>query len=137
MASLIEELAELLRRVPGMRVEHQPGEMLVTLDLAGGRSQVVRASTQRLDDSSSIAIRFQSRACIAQDHRIVRRALRQNAKSIVPGLGLDTSVSPNVVDVVYSILADGVAVEEFVDALQRVAFMADSIEAKVSGDNRF
>src|SRR5262245_43798839 len=122
MPTLIEELDKLLRRVQGLplQIESTPEEMLVTMTVGQGRTQTVRVWTQPSKANGQFAIRFQSRACPARNHQVVRNALKTNAGADVSSFALDTTTNPPVIDVVYSLAAELVDFNEFLAALQQV-----------------
>jgi hypothetical protein len=137
MPTLIEELAASLRQVHGVCVEHGLTELLATLPVGNGRSQTVKVVCDRATRGPYHLLRLTSRACAARDYKIVQRALRTNAGNELGGLALDTSTDPPVIDVVYSLIAEGVAINDFVDSLYSVAGLADHIEERFEGRDEF
>lgn len=139
MSFLIQELAGLLKTVRGvpMRLEANKTQILVTLDLANGRSQTVLISTRDLPGHLGQFVRLQSRACLARDHRFVKSALFANAGMLLGGLALDTSTDPPAVDVIYSLDADQLNLTELLQALVEIAQHADQIEQRNLGSDNF
>ena len=137
MATVIEELGQLLSRAKGIQVTYQAADMLVTMSVGNGRKQTVMVTTQRGHHGAYSLIRLRSRVSAIAEPKMVRDALRANTGLSLGGLALDTSTSPPALDMIYSIIADNMNINTFVSALQRVARRADDLERRLCGTDQF
>ena len=139
MDSVISALAERLKASYGLDITRGESEMLVSIALPGGRRQIVKVMTvsSPVDGYYSFVLRFQSRACTARNAIMVAGALERNAGPHIYGLGLDTSVQPEAIDVLYHCVIDPADVTVVYNAIVHVATRADYIEQKTGGDDVF
>lgn len=139
MATLIEELASVLRRVKSRHVSVRNDEnaMLVTLSTMENRSQSVKISYFPGGEDSPPVLQIQSRVCVANGPEIVRRCLQANAKPRIGGFALESSTDPPVIDIVHNLLADEVDFAEFAMTIQEIALFADSVEMRLTGQDEF
>ena len=139
MPTVFEQLGEFLKGAdrPGMAVTYRSNGLLVTVAISNGRRQIVKVSSHRGGAGDVDLIRLQSRVCIAREPAIVREMLVANAGLELGGFALDTSVSPNAIDVVYSIARDELDFPNFVIILERLACFADAYEERLTGRDDF
>jgi hypothetical protein len=104
VSGFVQELARRLKAVENlpMHVAHNGTQMLVTLQVAGNRRQVVKVTPRRAPAGLGHVVCLQSRAGTAQTPQAVRTALTANNRMSLGGLSLDSSTSPPSIDVVYN-----------------------------------
>ena len=122
---------------PGCEFQVEREEMLVSMQIPPNRHQVVRVFSTPSRYGKFQLLRLQSRACVAADHRIVSELIQLNDATSLCGFVLDQVQGENVIDVTYSFVLEHVGFHHFLPALQRVAKLADDIEAMTSGGDSF
>ena len=139
MPSTIKQFYEWLTREGPSDYQLDLGEdeMLVRLPVGGGRWQTVRINIMESANAEFSIVRLQSRACVASDYRIVSELLEANARSTWGGFVLNRSVTPNVIDVTCSFVAEHTGPHNLLPALQRIGGLADQVEASVTGKDEF
>ncbi|MDZ4848903.1 MAG: hypothetical protein SGI77_06390 [Pirellulaceae bacterium] len=111
-------------------------EILIEVTL-GSRKQSVRVSLGSSKAAGGAFVRLVSRACPANDHRLIRSALTTNRGLELGSLSLNTETNPPVLDVVHSVVAEGVQIPDLLFAIESVARLADSIEKRIVGQDVF
>jgi len=133
----MEELGQSLRSCNGIAVRYQAADMIVELPTGGGRRHAVKVQSRRLPGTNGHVLWLQSRAALVSQPKIVRKALRENGGLSEIGFALDVTVEPPSLDVVCGVIAQGVTVEELLDALQKVSWAASAIDARVAAGDHF
>lgn len=136
MRTIIEELGDLLRSQRGFSIQNDANVLLARYSF-GKRSQTVKVTCHRVEQSSFRLLKLQSRVSAAGDYRIVLESLKLNASQEWGGLAFDNSVQPPAIDVVYSLIPDGMAPQSFMTAIIRVASYADRLEQLTQGSDRY
>lgn len=140
MANVLELLVQYCKGNGAISVERHGSEVLTTLRLNNGRSQKVKIGVQPARVGQYHVARCTSRACVATEPSIVRRALKANANSDCGGYSLETALSPPALDFTYSLLIphDGFFdMSTLWNAIVHVAVSADRVEMQTIGQDIF
>ncbi len=134
MPTLVQILGQILAE-NGVAVEYGQNELLATIPLRNGRSQVVKGRWAPGRYGTYTVLRLQSRVGVARGAAMIRAALTANAKSDCGAYALDLSVDPPLLDVVYGYVItprDEFEPQHFFAALQHLAALADTAEQRIS-----
>ncbi len=139
MSGYLESLSkQLLAGQHGLRLVVEKGEREILVEVAlENRKQTVSISLKFHKSAGCHSLRLVSRACPVKDHKTVRAALLANSNLEFGGLCLESSTSPPVMDVFYSLVAEETPFEDVVKALVSVAQFADRIEKRMVGSDVF
>jgi hypothetical protein len=139
MSTLLQEIGKMFQ-ASGVSVQCTESEMLAVVRLTNGRNQTVKVTTLHNGHGNYWILRFQSRVCLVQDPATVRVALKANAALDCGAYALDTSCTPNVLDVVHGhIISPHSELDpgDIIGTLNRVAVFADTMEKQVTGGDVF
>lgn len=139
MAGIFEDLGLYLKglKAPFLQVQYQPTGVLATLSTGNNRTQTVKISQHQSGVSSEFIVRLQSRVTFAKDPNVVWQLLEANGNLEFGGFGLDTSTTPNVIDVLYDVLGDDLDFPTMAEMVQRIGNLADAYELQLTGRDEF